>query len=857
MANLPGISGYVQPNVFSRVRTFRRAVSIPGGLRILAIVGLGEGQETIILSATGNGADGVNEDYSGSNNPDGRHFVLSKTSLVPNRTTILLDGTPLNGVEETISLDAFDGRYDYRLEPDTGRLELQRAALVDQGGTFALPGTSNVGEGTLSVELIDANAPTETWTIRATSVIRDAYGDPVAGNATFTAVGSVSGQPLDAYGAPVVFISDGVVRDNGILRVTITEGSAAFDRSDRFTVKVSSRQLRPGQLLEARYIAEADLYDPEFFVDANALYAKHGFASETNTLSLGASMAFENGAFGVIAVQAKPTMPRRTNDILVETDDPLSATVEGYPPVSVVPVSSDIDAFRFAIDSPGLPDGDTQVNIFVTDASTGVETQIFPSKVDFYDVGITSDPFNNFIDNPLYTFSYTVILDGQIEDSGDDGEVEIGASTFAADSAIFSAYNVDSSEDDTVKQIRIFNRDKFGNDASDFAGVYDILSVGGTSNDSHTVTLTNPTAGGTLPFADNRSDLVWELVDPADESARFLMTKDLQTSGTIGRGDGLRITYIDEDDADFFDTNWALAYDTLEAVDAQMIVPLPDQNFSAIQKAGLNHVELMSNTANQKERMLLIGAMQGVTADALIGRELVAAEDIGVIEGVQGDDPEEALAGNVEDLANYSIADNFGTSFRVVYFFPDQIVRVINGTRTFLHGFYMACAAAGLLASQPNFAMPLTRKILTGFSILRDRTYKQLTLNALGNIGATVVVPVVGGGQVLHGKTTTQSGAPEEEEISVIFIRDRTAQVLREVLRGFIGQPEDPTLTAAITSTVTKTLQALVGQGLLTDFRSLTVNRDEVDPRQWNVSVEVQPVFPVNWIFVDVSIGVL
>lgn len=857
MANIPGISGYVQPNTFSRVRTLRRAVSIPGGLRIMALVGLGERQETVVLSALGNGADGLNEDFSGSSNPDGRHFTLSKTSLIPNRTTLLLDGIPLNGTEETITLAAFDSRFDYRLEPDTGRIELQRASLVDQGGTFALPGSSNVGDGTLTVELIDANAPTETWTIRATSVIRDAYGDPISGNATFTAVGSVSGQPLDAYGAPIVFIGDGETRDNGILRLTISEGATPFERSDRFTVKVASRQLRAGQTLEARYIAESDLYDPEFFVDPNSLFIKHGSPSETNTLALGASLAFENGAFGVIAVQAKPSLPRRTSDVLLEANDPLSADTEGYPPVSVVPISSDVDAFRFAIHNGGVPDSDSQVNIFVIDADTGDETQIFPTKVNFYDAGITSDAFNNFIDSPSYTFSYTVILDSQVEDSGDDGEVTIGTSTFTADSATFSAFNLDTAEEDTVKQIRILNRDKFGNDTSDVAGVYDILSVGGGSNNAHIVTLTNPSAGGSLPFGATFSDLVWELLDPADQSARLLFTTDLQTSGTIGRGDGLRITYIDQDDASFFDSNWALAYDTLEAVDAQMIVPLPDQTISAIQQAGLTHVELMSNTANQKERMLLTGAMRGITAAALIGTERVAVENIGVLEGVQGDDAEEVLAGNIEDLANYSIADAFGTSFRVVYFFPDQIVRVINGTSTAIHGFYMAAAAGGLLASQPNFAMPLTRKNLVGFSISRDRTYKQVTLNALGNAGVTVVVPVVGGGQVLHGKTTSQSGAPEEEEISVVFIRDRVAQVMRDVLRGFIGQPEDPTLTAAITSVATKTLQALVGQGLLSDFRNLTVNRDEVDPRQWNVGFDVQPVYPVNWIFIDVNIGVL
>src|SRR3990167_4208006 len=99
MANIPGISGYVQPNTFSRVRTIRRSVSIPGGLRILSIIGLGEREETIVLDAQGGGEDGTNPDYAASTAPDGRHFVLSRTNLIPKRTTILLNGIPLRGFE--------------------------------------------------------------------------------------------------------------------------------------------------------------------------------------------------------------------------------------------------------------------------------------------------------------------------------------------------------------------------------------------------------------------------------------------------------------------------------------------------------------------------------------------------------------------------------------------------------------------------------------------------------------------------------------------------------------------------------------------------------------------------------------
>jgi hypothetical protein len=825
-------------------------------------MGLGESEETLILSAEGGGQDGVNPDYAGANAPDGRHFELSKTNLTPKRTTIFKNGIPLGGIEEIITTQPFDSRYDYRLEPLTGRLELQRASIRDQGGELAVAGSSNVGngfdlDGTSTLELIDENAPAETWTLRATSVILDAYGDPISGNAVFGVTGSVSGTIADAYGAPVTFKSDGVTRDNGILRVRIDEGAVPFERGDRFTIIVDSQVLALGDTLEAAMIAEQDLEDPEFFTDPNSLFIKHGSPNLENTLSLGASMAFENGAFGVLALQAKPALPRRTSEVVWEANNPLSAETEGFPPLANPPVLTypeDIDLFRFELGE--VPGVDTQINVFVIDGGDGeTETQIFPTKFEFFSSAIgdgVANQWNDFIDNPNYTFSYTVVLDSQVEDSGDDGEVTAGASTFSSPSVTFREVNLDTGEGDVGKQIRIAPFDKNGSavPAGDY-GTFDISAVGDGTGDLTIVTLSGVT------FSASNSNLVWELVDPADESAYLLLTGDLNTSGTIGRGDGLRVSYIDMDDEDFYDNNWAAAYDKLESADCQIVVPLPNQAFSSIQQAGRVHVELMSTTANKKERVLFTGAQEGVTNDALVGRELVAVEDIGVLEGIQGDDPEEVLGGNIEDLQNFDVSVNYGTTFRVVYLYPDQIVRVVSGTRTFIHGFYMAAAAAGRLAGTANVAIPLTRKVLIGFSILRDKVLKQVTLDELGGNGVTVVQPVTGGGIVLHGRTTTASGAPEEEEISIVFIRDKTAQTMRDVLRGFIGQPEDPTLASAIASTALSALQALQAQNLITNFRNFNVTRDEVDPRQWNIIVEVQPNYPVNWIFIDISVGLL
>lgn len=65
MVSIPGLVGYNQPDVFSRVRTMRRAVSIPGGLRILSIIGEDQREETLIDSAQGGGLDGFDPTFTG------------------------------------------------------------------------------------------------------------------------------------------------------------------------------------------------------------------------------------------------------------------------------------------------------------------------------------------------------------------------------------------------------------------------------------------------------------------------------------------------------------------------------------------------------------------------------------------------------------------------------------------------------------------------------------------------------------------------------------------------------------------------------------------------------------------------
>jgi len=255
--------------------------------------------------------------------------------------------------------------------------------------------------------------------------------------------------------------------------------------------------------------------------------------------------------------------------------------------------------------------------------------------------------------------------------------------------------------------------------------------------------------------------------------------------------------------------------------------------------------------------LLFTGAINGLLPDNVIGTFPAAVEDIGILEGIQGDDVSEILAGNIEDQTNYGVQAAYGSSFRVVYFYPDQIVVQVGADRVIVDGFFMAAAAAGYLSAIPNVAIPLTNKTMAGFTILTDRLFRPIVRNSISAAGITLVEPIPGGGRVVWGKTTTTSGFAEEEEVSIVFIRDRISKILRIGFQGFIGQAESSTTQGTLMARAMGLCNAFIGQGLITAFRDLQVVRDSVEPRQWNIRMAVQPVYPINWIYIRVNVGLL
>lgn len=818
MAQFPEGDGAL-PGAYSDVNTQSRGVSVPGGLRLGALMGEGKRTERLVVSALGRGKDGLDANFASSGAPNGRHFKLTYVPIVSNRLTLFRNGIPLTGLESDnfiLGSATFSSLYDYRYDTQTGYIEMQGAVLQDQGGSFYKAGSANVGNGTVGgLTLLDLNALQETWTVRCSSVIRDTNGDPIDGYATFVANGSLSGNILDANGNLITWKSGGITNDNGVLSFSITDGSTKFREGDSFTIKVKSGVLSPGDSLTATYISEADLNDPVFFTDPKDLMIKHGLPSLENRLSLGAFLTFANTPPGVWACQTAPSVPRRVSYLV---EDKASGNAL-------------IDDLKFALPLGVTPDADSNVHFFITDPVTKIEKQILPNKVAFYDSNFTATPAN-FCFNASYDFSYTVVLNDAVVKTAENGVLtNINGST-----ATFSSQSVSFGQDDLSGTRTLHIATPAGN-----AGTYTIVSVA-----NGVLTISRNTGSFT-----NATGLHFRILDSSETSAEVIITDDLalQTNAK------LRLTVVDQKDAPFFDVSWLTAFEAMETIETDMLAPLPSQTISAIFAEARQHCQTMSNIQNRKERVLIIGAIKGLTPDNVIGTKAAAVEDLGVLEGIQGDSISEILAGNIEDLTDYGVPNSFGNTFRVIYLYPDEVIVQIGADRLSVDGFFMAPALMGYLSATANINIPATNKVITGFAIPRTKLFRPAILKSLAAAGICVLQPAVGGGKIIWGKTTTQSGFIEEEEISVVFIRDRIAKDIRRAFDGFAGTPEDITTRGTLLSRANSVLQGFVSRKLITAFKDVSVKQNATDGREWDVSALVKPTLPINWIFISIGVS--
>ena len=265
------------------------------------------------------------------------------------------------------------------------------------------------------------------------------------------------------------------------------------------------------------------------------------------------------------------------------------------------------------------------------------------------------------------------------------------------------------------------------------------------------------------------------------------------------------------------DPQWSKAYTALSKEEAYFVVPIPPSQYASVVSKGLSHVEDQSSTKNRHERVLVVGETSDITENDL------------------------------------SI---FRNSFRATYIQPGELLQtVIKGETAYLDGRYIAAIYAGKFSSMSYIAEPMTGKTLIGFDISWQPRITNIELDQKVSKGITFVKTLASGGQVYRGITTISSGLAVEEEPSIVRIRDFLAINIRKALEDrYVGQPIVDGILQSIEDTVTSFLSSQKDSRIISKFTNVRAVIDSVEPRQVNVSFDVQPVYPLNSIVITVRV---
>ena len=833
MVNIPGILGFMVPGAFTLVRSRQGSVTLPGGPTVLALMGRGQRELVLVESAEGGGKDGLPMQFDPRLTPDGRHFLLTRAPVVPGSVALYLnpkfDGTDVPMIEITDPIEGTAWAQEFGI---------RRVTQIDRiNGDSAIPPTelqnhANIGSAATNSVVVQGFRPGTSGRLAKLQLWLAKVGTPVddlivkiwpadgaehpAGVGTELATLLVPNASILAYATPGSHWVD-VTFDLTIPAQTakLTESKLYFfsvertgipSPTDYFTVGKNETNSFGGTG-EITYDGDITLWPtltayPLEDLLFREFINKGNFGTSYDLYGISGAGLIDEDKFGL--------------DAYGGTDDGSgffdTAAGRRY---RVVPVVGAPERQHYYIDyqtgqiilDHALVQGDKLITIFLPEGDLN-EFQLFFDLSDLYAKHGYPSP-----ENTISQAAYMASLNG----APVIGAIHAGTSKdsfgrFVTDIFWSDAFKALEKEDINFV-VPLAQRDVIG---EVLVNKFDMVTMGPLTGNG---TFLQETPGG----GDQPGINIYPLAcDGVGNPLRLEVFKDGQL---LVRGIDYTLQYT--------------CAGATQPTRINLVVPLVDGDHvianyepdidlvASVQTVALQHCEFMSSIRQRRERMLFAGAYKGYGFDEVLDPQI-------------------------------GVAKVFGKSFRCVYFFPERIRTVIAGETAYLDGQYLAACGAGLLAGIPYLPTPLTRKNLVGFDIEKDHKYTIDQLNLLGDGGLTVVEPLSSGGRIVYGITTVQSGNPVEEEPSVVRIRDYVAQSTRTVLdERFVGGVIDDQTVDNVMKVTRGILESLVTQRIITAYQNVTAKVDPIEPRQINVGFDIAPVFPLNWVFITFSIGVL
>lgn len=323
-------------------------------------------------------------------------------------------------------------------------------------------------------------------------------------------------------------------------------------------------------------------------------------------------------------------------------------------------------------------------------------------------------------------------------------------------------------------------------------------------------------AGDYIPrFFFNMTDVEAEHGTPSTSNTLALGAEVVFEQGTSV------VCLIQTNPADGSEFNkYKAAIDKLSAVDGINIV-VPLSTLTSIHSYVKTHCINASSTTERKERTSIVAMSSGSTVAQRSAQAVALAHK------------------------------------RIVLVSSTACTRLIGSdtVATTLSGAYIAAAVAGVRTSRAfDVADPSTRKEVVGFDDITDGLLRQEKVLLLSK-GVMVIENIAGVHRIMQ-QVTTDLSTIENREYSVVEVIDFVGSTMRTTLENiYIGQKLLEGTPSQVRSTILAVLNNMIAAEILTGAQNIQASINGGDPTQIDVSFEIAPVFPLNYILITFSLS--
>jgi len=248
------------------------------------------------------------------------------------------------------------------------------------------------------------------------------------------------------------------------------------------------------------------------------------------------------------------------------------------------------------------------------------------------------------------------------------------------------------------------------------------------------------------------------------------------------------------------------------------------------------HVNQMSDILEKKERIALLAGKTAMVADA--------STYIGDVSTI--------LTGLNSNLIAYLVPSIAKRTIMMASTLAEQQVT--------MDGSYLAAAVSGVITGRPDEGEPITWKSVMGFD---DISYPITTGDLLRNeknmlaAKGAFILEKKGTAIIIRHALTTSVTTPVSQELKVTIIAHTLAKGIRTMLdMTIIGTRDRGGATDAnIRAIVSFYLDRKVAIPSIQSYKNLSVNTNQFEARQKDVTFQIKPTFDVDWIYVKFGVG--